>query len=177
KGGFKIDTRETFLKGGDSGPAAVAGQSAGSLLIELVSGLDPDNVMPVKGSKLTPRQVGLLRAWIDQGLKWDERVTFARPAPLNLHPREPELPPVQRGIRHPIDRLLQTYFEQRKLKPGPAVDDATFARRAYLDVIGLLPPTTELEKFLADKRADKRDRLVTQLLGDNRRYAEHWLSF
>src|SRR6185436_13460908 len=62
-------------------------------------------------------------------------------------------------------------------KPGPAVDDPTFARRACLDVIGLLPPSKELEKFLADKRVDKRDRLVTQLLGDNRRYAEHWLSF
>src|SRR6185436_19887324 len=133
KGGFRLDTRETFLKGGDSGEVASAGKSAGSLLIELVSGLDPDNVMPVKGSKLTPRQVGLLRAWIDQGMKWDERITFARPAPLNLHPREPELLPVHRGIHHPIDRLLQTYFEKHNLKPGPAVDDPTFARRAYLD--------------------------------------------
>jgi hypothetical protein len=108
KGGFKLDTRETFLKGGDSGEVASAGQSAGSLLIELVSGLDPDNVMPVKGSKLTPRQVGLLRAWIDQGMKWDERVTFARPAPLNLHPREPSCP--ANAARYPIDRLLQAYF-------------------------------------------------------------------
>jgi hypothetical protein len=43
-----------------------------SYLIELVSGADPDNVMPKKGSKLTREQVGLLRAWIDQGLSWDE---------------------------------------------------------------------------------------------------------
>src|ERR1051325_884406 len=46
KGGFAIDTRETFLKGGDSGEVAAAGKSGESLLIEMVSGLEPDNVMP-----------------------------------------------------------------------------------------------------------------------------------
>src|SRR4051812_24139586 len=53
KGGFVFETRESLLKGGDSGPAVVEGNSAESLLIELVSGLDPDNVMPAKGTKLT----------------------------------------------------------------------------------------------------------------------------
>src|ERR1043166_276225 len=63
KGGLQLDTRETLLKGGDSGPAVVPGKSAESLLIKLVAGLDPDNVMPKKGSRLTAEQVGLLRAW------------------------------------------------------------------------------------------------------------------
>src|SRR5260370_5453681 len=67
KGGLRIDTRETLLKGGDSGPVVISGKSAESLLIALVQGLDSDNVMPKKGSRLTPEQVGLLRAWIDQG--------------------------------------------------------------------------------------------------------------
>ena len=61
KGGFRLDSRETLLNGGDSGPAVVVGKSAESYLIELVSGVDPDNVMPVKGSRLTREQVGLLR--------------------------------------------------------------------------------------------------------------------
>src|SRR3989449_11438672 len=67
KGGLRIDTRETLLKGGDSGPAVVPGKSAESLLIALVQGFDPDSVMPKKGSRLTVEQVGVLRAWIDQG--------------------------------------------------------------------------------------------------------------
>src|SRR5688500_4451956 len=50
-GGFVVDSRESMLKGGDSGPAVVPGNSAESLLIELVSALDPDNVMPAKGTK------------------------------------------------------------------------------------------------------------------------------
>ena len=80
KGGFQLDTRETLLKGGDSGPVVVVGKSQESLLIELVSGLNPENMMPKKGSKLTRDQIGLLRAWIDQGLRWDAGVTFSRPA-------------------------------------------------------------------------------------------------
>ena len=92
KGGLQMDSRETFLKGGDSGPAVVPGQSAESYLIELVSGLDPDGVMPKKGSKLKPEQIGALRAWIDQGLKWDTGVTFGKLEPINLKPKHPEIP-------------------------------------------------------------------------------------
>src|SRR6516162_8078639 len=60
KGEFRIDTRETLLKGGESGAAVVPGKSAESRLIALVQGVDPDEVMPKKGSRLTPAQVGVL---------------------------------------------------------------------------------------------------------------------
>src|SRR5882762_325344 len=78
RGGFSLENREATLSGGDSGPAIVPGKSAESYLIELVAGIDPDNVMPQKGSKLKPEQVGLLRAWIDQGAAWDPGVNFAK---------------------------------------------------------------------------------------------------
>src|SRR4051812_14364306 len=109
KGGFQIDTRETFLKGGESGPAVIEGKSEESLLIEMVSGLDPDNVMPQKGSHLSATQVGLLRAWIDHGMPWDKEITFAKPPAVNLKPREVPLP-VLAKTENPIDRILQPYF-------------------------------------------------------------------
>src|SRR5271168_1069974 len=43
RGGLRIDSRDTLLKGGDTGPAIVVGKSADSLLIELVQGFDPDS--------------------------------------------------------------------------------------------------------------------------------------
>src|ERR1700690_4038181 len=46
KGGLSIETREAFIKGGDTGPAAEVGKSAESLMVVAVSGLDPDTVMP-----------------------------------------------------------------------------------------------------------------------------------
>jgi mono/diheme cytochrome c family protein len=178
KGGFSLDSRETFLAGGDSGPAAESGRSTESYLIELVSGLDPENVMPVKGSRLTPEQVGLMRAWIDQGLVWPDEVSFVKPPPVNLHPREVPLPPAT-GVTgdHPVDRLLQPYFQEHGIQPATPVDDRVFARRVYLDTIGLLPPPEELAAFEADTNPAKRGRLVEELLADNPRYAEHWLTF
>src|SRR2546425_8192168 len=140
-------------------------------------GFDPDNVMPKKGTKLTPEQIGLLRAWIDQGAPWDAGISFAKLPPVNLVPRKPEVPAARLGVTNPIDRLLHPYYETHRLKPARPVSDRVFVRRVYLDAIGLLPMREELDEFLADKRSDKRDHLVKRLLADNRRYAEHWLTF
>lgn len=177
KGGFRIDSRETILAGGDSGPAVVPGKSAESLLIELVMGFDPDSQMPKKGSKLTREQIALLRAWIDQGAPWEAGVSFAKAEPRNLLPRQPALPPATRNRTHPVDRLLAPYFAQHGVRPASPVDDRTFVRRVYLDVIGLLPPPETIEAFRRERAPDKRARLVRRLLSDNENYALHWLSF
>jgi mono/diheme cytochrome c family protein len=176
KGGFRLDTRETALKGGDSGPALLPGKSADSLLIALVQGVDPDNVMPKKGSRLTAEQIGLLRAWIDQGAPWDAQVNLGRVEPVNLKPRLPAIPAATKAA-NPIDRFLGPYFAAHNIRPPKPVTDRLFARRAYLDVIGLLPPPAELEAFVSDRHGDKRERLVERLLADSRSYTEHWLSF
>src|SRR6266850_213537 len=176
KGGLRIDTRETLLKGGDSGPVIVPGKSADSLLIALVQGFDPDSIMPKKGSRLTSEQIGLLRAWIDQGVHWDSKITFGRLEPANMKPRLPQIPKDPK-VLNPVDHFLQPYFAAHRIKPSRAVSDRVFARRVYLDVIGLLPPPEDLAKFVSDRRSDKRERLVRTLLADQRNYAEHWLTF
>lgn len=176
RGGFSLETREAMLKGGDNGPAIAVGRSADSYLIALVAGLEPDNVMPQKGSRLKPAQVGLLRAWIDQGAPWDATVTFAKAAPRNLASRLPELPSAPRDLTNPIDRLLAPHFARHGVEPA-VVDDRQFARRVYLDLVGVLPTPGELTSFVSGRRPDKRERLVAELLADDRRYAEHWLSF
>lgn len=175
KGGFSIETREAFLKGGETGPAAVIGKSADSYVVGLVAGIDPDEVMPKKGSKWTAEQVGLLRAWIDQGMPWDAAITFAKPAPRNLYPRTVTLPPGPE--LHPIDRLMGRYFAAHGVANASSVEDRVFARRVWLDVVGLLPTETQLQQFLANDSADKRAALVRTLLADERGYADHWLTF
>jgi cytochrome c553 len=177
KGGFQLDTRETVLRGGSSGPAVALGRSEDSLLIELVSGADPDKVMPQKGSRLTPEQIGLLRAWIDQRLPWDKDVTFARGTPPNLLPEQSKIQVSLESGVNPIDQILKPYFKEHDFKPPALVSDRVFARRAYLDVIGLAPPIDGPGAFVTDEDPDARRRLVRSLLADNRRYAEHWLSF
>ena len=74
KSHFLLTSRETALKGGNEGVDILPGQSAKSPLIHYVSRLVPDMEMPPegKGTPLTPEQIGLLRAWIDQGVNWEQ---------------------------------------------------------------------------------------------------------
>lgn len=175
KGGFSLETREKLLAGGDSGQSVVLGKSAESYLIELISGLDPDNVMPQKGSKFTAEEVGLVRAWIDQGIIWENDVSFAKAPVLNLKPRRPKLLGPKNG--HTVDRVLESYFAKHDVDTSKLVSDRIFARRVYLDTIGLLPTIDELEGFIASKVEGKRRILVRRLLADRKSYAEHWLAF
>ena len=172
-GALGLDRRELMLKGGESGPAIQVGKSAASELIRRVTAMAADRVMPPTGKRLTPDEIGILRAWIDQGAKWDETAPAARVKGRNVTPRRPSLPP---GAGNPVDRLLSGYLKKHSV-PVKRIDDRTFARRVYLDVVGQLPTSTELAAFLADARPDKRPQLVRALLADNERYADHWMTF
>lgn len=73
-GGLKLDKKEPAMKGGESGPSIIPGKSEKSILIHYVAGLVKDMEMPPKdqGEPLTKEQIGLLRAWIDQGANWGD---------------------------------------------------------------------------------------------------------
>ena len=177
KGSFSIETRADFLAGGDRGEPIVPGDSAHSLVVEMISGLSPDDVMPEKGKRLTAEQVALFRAWIDQGLAWPDSVNFHRHEPANLRPREVGTPAAAPGLEHPLDRWVDRYFRAQGAAWPAVVDDRTFARRVWFDTIGLPPPPDALAEFLSDPAPNRRERLVQRLLADDQGYAEHWLSF
>lgn len=178
KGGLSFNTRELLLAGGDSGKVLVIGKSAESDLIARLRSDDPDLRMPPEGPRVPVDQIAKLAQWIDEGAKWEEGFQFARSGyEPPLKPRMPTLPVARSGRENPIDRLLDEYLAQRNLPTPPGVDDATFARRASLDLIGLLPTEEELLKFLNDKSPDKRQRYIEQLLARDVEYAEHWLTF
>jgi mono/diheme cytochrome c family protein len=126
KGSFSIETRADFLAGGDRGEPIVPGDSAHSLVVEMISGLSPDDVMPEKGKRLTAEQVALFRAWIDQGLAWPDSVNFHRHEPANLRPREVGTPSAAPGLEHPLDRWVDRYFRAQ----GAAWPAVVFARPA-----------------------------------------------
>ena len=70
--GLRLDLKKAALAGGHSGPAILPGNSAESRLIHLVAGYRVKVVMPPAGPALSNEEVGLLRAWIDQGAEWPE---------------------------------------------------------------------------------------------------------
>lgn len=176
KGGLGLATREAVLEGGELGPVVELGDSAKSPLIHAVAGLDPEFVMPKEGPRLTLEEIAVLRAWIDQGLPWDldTKVKSQRNAPISPHsPQIPENSGLY-GSRNPIDRFIKTYFAENEVEIPPLIDDRAFARRTWLDVVGLTPGLGELETFLA---GGDRDGLIDSLLARDRDYAEHWMTF
>ena len=92
------------MAGGDSGPAIVPGKGAESRLIRYVAGLVEDYQMPPEdaGKPLSPEQIGVLRAWIDQGAKWSGAgsASAAKPAADHWSFRPPRrvTPP---AVKHP----------------------------------------------------------------------------
>ncbi|HWB09654.1 MAG TPA: PSD1 and planctomycete cytochrome C domain-containing protein [Pirellulales bacterium] len=176
EGSLSLDTREKLLRS----KAVVPGRAADSELIKRLTSGDPDERMPAKAPPLAVKEIELFRAWIDQGLAWEEGFSFSSGAdryvpPLKL--RRVELPPEREGASHPIDRIVAAYLDEHKLAWPPELDDAGFARRASLDVTGLLPAPGERAAFLAVGFSDKRQQFVRGLLDDRRAYADHWLTF
>ena len=70
--GLRFDQKEAALKGGYSGPAIVVGGSDKSPLILRVASAKDGFKMPPAGPALTAREIGVLRAWIDQGAPWPD---------------------------------------------------------------------------------------------------------
>jgi hypothetical protein len=177
KGGLSLETRESTLKGGESGPAVVPGKAGESLLLELVAGLDPDRRMPEKGDPLPKGEVELIRAWIDQGASWPETsgLGFRK---ASLAPRNPEVPAASSSLEHPVDRFVARHQREKNLPVETStVPDRVFARRASLDLVGLIPSPEKLAAFEADTRPDRYLKYVEALLADRGAYADHWLTF
>lgn len=72
-----------------------------------------------------------------------------------------------------IDRHIRAKWEDLGLKPASKAEDAEFVRRVYLDVIGRIPSLSEVERFLGDTSADKRRKVVDELLASET-YATNW---
>lgn len=72
-----------------------------------------------------------------------------------------------------IDDLAVTKWKNLHLAPSKVADDAEFLRRAYLDAMGVLPTSEDVENFLADKATDKRAKLVDRLIQRDE-FVDYW---
>jgi len=177
---LRLDSREAALKGGLSGPVIIPGKSAESLLVRLVAGIEGDRLMPLGGPRLTDEQIGLIRAWIDQGVSWTQQEAGSPTSVGIKHwsyrkPVRPDLPGVQQTSwpKNSIDYFVLARLEKEKLLPSPEADRTTLIRRVSLDLTGLPPSVEEVDAFLADKSPRAYENLVDRLLASPR-YGERW---
>lgn len=91
----------------------------------------------------------------------------------SAEPKKNTRPEAASPLSARIDQHLAKRWKVEEVTPAPAVDDATFLRRVYLDIVGKIPPVGETREFLADTDPDKRTKLVDQLL-DSPAYVAHF---
>ncbi|MCW5983287.1 MAG: DUF1553 domain-containing protein [Bryobacteraceae bacterium] len=191
---LSLDTREAMLKGGDQGPAIAPGDAEASRLYRRVAGLEQPKMPMAPLAPLTAAEISTIRKWIDAGATFDlpepgefksgesdkeraftpeERNWWAFQNPVR-HPPPPIADP--RWSANPIDAFLKAALDRNGLQPAPEADRHTLIRRAYLDLLGLLPPPEEVDAFVNDRSPRAWENLVDRLLASPH-YGERWGRF
>ncbi|MFP6604617.1 MAG: DUF1549 domain-containing protein, partial [Pirellulaceae bacterium] len=186
KGKLDLRLRRFMARGGESGPALVAGKATESLLLQRIK----SGEMPPGDKKLSAAEIALIETWINQGartqrdepesLKADflssEEKNFWAFQPVS----RPPLPTVTRPelVNSPIDRFLLYRLEQENLSFSSTASRLTLIRRLSINMLGLPPTPEEVQDFLQDDRPNAYERLVDRLLASPRygeRWGRHWL--
>lgn len=89
--------------------------------------------------------------------------------PKDLDYEPPEFP-----ANNYIDELVADKLRKLRIQPSELCSDRVFLRRAYIDIIGKLPPPERYERFINDDAPDKREELVDELL-DRKEFVEMWV--
>ncbi|MCP4849992.1 MAG: DUF1549 domain-containing protein [Verrucomicrobiaceae bacterium] len=177
KAGLRLD-REEFAKaalaGSDMIPV-VPGKPDESGILTRITSDDREEVMPPpeSKSKLTTREIGVIREWIADGAKWERHWAF-------IAPKKPALPDAETGgwAINWIDHFILDRLESEGLTPSPRAKAEHLLRRLTFDLTGLPPTIPQLDAFLTDKGQDAYKRVVDRLLSSpafGERLALEWL--
>ena len=149
-GGLALDSRESLLKGGDSGSSIHVNDPDRSLLMQAIEYRDPKLQMPPSG-KLSDAQIESLRTWIAEGAV-DPRDSIPESVdntpskllsvdralePWAYRPLKRVVPPFTPHATHPIDAFLAIQQNAQTIKPSPLASLHVVKRRLDADLSGL----------------------------------------
>ena len=181
RAGLRLDDAEAVLKDAvrtapaDGSLKVIApGDPDHSAVLRRITASDPGRRMPYGEEPLAPREVALIRRWIEQGAQYEPHWAFSAPV-------RPEPPAVRNAawLRNPIDAFILDRLEREGLQPSPAADRPTLLRRVTFDLTGLPPTPAEVAAFVADDAPDAYEQAVDRLLASPRygeRMAASWLA-
>ena len=161
KAELRLDTQAGLLGPAASQSIIVPNHPDKSELYRRLVSDDPDERMPPRDSKLelTEQQIATIRAWIEQGAKWEQHWAFTPPR----RSRVPEVE-LREWLINPIDCFVASRLASERLRPSREAERATLIRRVTLDLTGLPPNQQEVAAFLADTSPNAYERLVDRLL-------------
>lgn len=163
---LRLDTQKGAFADLGGYQAIVPGDAEDSeVYLRLISD-DKKEVMPPRNSnrKLTPKQIDLIKQWINSGAKWSEHWSFS---PLNKS--KPEIP--KSWGTNEIDYYVWRKLQHHKLNPSPQATRRQLIRRVTLDLTGLPPTPEEVNNFISDKDINAYEKVVDRLL-ESKAYGE-----
>lgn len=189
--GLRLDSRDGWSRGGQSGPAIVPGQPEQSLLWRAIRYDDTELQMPPDG-KLPDRILADIAEWIRRGAVDPRKEPSGKTPEVSSRPgsgsrhwayqpcRRPQVPydPQDTWSFNAVDRFIWDRLRREGRSPAGDAADEVLLRRVYFDLTGLPPSLAERELYLGDRREDRWERLVDQLLASPRfgeRWGRHWL--
>jgi len=186
EGEFRLDRKPLAMKGGETGRAIEPGKADLSLLVRLIEGHGPgDARMPPEGEGrgLRQKEIRLIRDWINRGAAWPDGIDDQadRLSLWSLRPiRRPQIPSVTDAswVQNPIDSFVLAQLESRQMVASPRARHRHLIRRATLDLLGLPPTPSEVDRFAKDPAAGAFERVIDRLLANphyGERWGRHWL--
>ena len=181
--GFRLDSREIAMRGGDLGDAAIIPMDANnSPLIRFVSGENEQLLMPPKDSgkeRLSSKELQTLKAWIDAGANWPDSLSGNNKL-TSSHWSLQALKVQSATVRdeNTVDRFIEQKLVENQLSRSLPSDPRTLLRRLSFDLIGLPPSPDELDAFLNDGSPNAYEKQVERLLASSQygeRWGRHWL--
>ena len=173
--GVRLDTKDGAFGQTKAGSLIVPGDPEKSVLFQRINHADKSRKMPPVASNrvLTPKQIEVVREWIQQGAAWQTHWAFA---PV----KNPDLPAVKTtaAVRNPIDNFIQSRLEREQISPSREADRRTLLRRLSFDLTGLPPTVQDIKAFVEDRSPDAYEKQVDRLLGSKHygeRMAMDWL--
>lgn len=178
--GYRLDVHRELLGYSSGEVLAEPGRSRHSRLFEVISTASEEERMPPEGADpLSDEQIAMLRAWIDQGLKWDDEL-LPPPRVESDHwafqsVQRSDLPSIDNAewARTPVDTFISKQHAEAGLQHANEASPQTLVRRLYLDLIGLPPTPEEIDAFVDDDSPNAYAQLVDRLL-DSQHYGERW---
>lgn len=189
-GGVNLGIRDRALQGGHDGPIFEVGSSVHSRLIHLVAAVDSKSIMPPETGGLSKQEIGLLRAWIDQGAVWPNGTDVADPREEKAKThwafkrlQEVAVPAVNGTSwpQTPVDHFIAAKLEEASLTPQQPATARELIRRINFNLIGLPPTPEEVDAFCIAAEKDQTaaiTELVDRLLASphyGERWGRHWL--
>ena len=146
KGDLRLDHDKGLYDDRDGYRILVPGKPEQSELLQRILSDDKSRRMPPAKAKkeLTKEQVELIRAWIQQGAKYQKHWSLIAPV-------RADAPAVKNvvWVQNPIDAFILARLEKEGLTPAPEVDPRTLIRRLSFDLTGLPPSPREVDEFVA----------------------------